>query len=157
MAAPRRRVPDQHLRPRGRDDRASLQSGRGRRQEGPADRLVAGQQPRRARSREVLLMGSTQGASALSVVNITVPRGVKAAWVRASQARGMKLTDWLVESVRRSMMMQTYPIPEALAPKYHGAGHALAAVTGGQIVDLVYVEDALPDYDQDAPDALRST
>lgn len=41
---------------------------------------------------------------------------------------------------------QVFPIPESLADKYHGAGHALAAVTGGQGVGLIYLRDSLPDY-----------
>lgn len=44
--------------------------------------------------------------------------------------------------------MQVFRVGEALAEKYHGAGHALAAVTGGQVVGLVYVRDVLPDYDE---------
>lgn len=43
--------------------------------------------------------------------------------------------------------MTTYKIQDALADKYKGAGHAIAAVTGGHIVGLVYLRDALPDYD----------
>jgi len=44
--------------------------------------------------------------------------------------------------------MTVYPIPKSLADKYQGSGHALAAVTGGQIVGLVYLRNALPDYDE---------
>lgn len=43
--------------------------------------------------------------------------------------------------------MNVFPIPDTIADKYQGAGHAMAAVTGGQIVGLVYLRDALPDYD----------
>ena len=43
--------------------------------------------------------------------------------------------------------MQVFKIGDALAEKYRGAGHALAAVTGGQVVDLRYLRDSLPDYD----------
>lgn len=43
--------------------------------------------------------------------------------------------------------MNVFPIPDTIADKYKGAGHALAAVTGGRIVGLVYLRDALPDYD----------
>ena len=35
--------------------------------------------------------------------------------------------------------METYPIPETLEPKYRGSGWALAAVVGGQLVDIRYV------------------
>lgn len=52
--------------------------------------------------------------------------------------------------------MSVYPIPEGLSSKYHGAGHALAAITGGQLVDLVYVDDVLPDYDRDTKGALAT-
>lgn len=52
--------------------------------------------------------------------------------------------------------MNVYPITDAVAAKCRGAGHALAAITGGQVADLVYLDDALPDYDADAPGALRA-
>lgn len=52
--------------------------------------------------------------------------------------------------------MMVWPIPDKLAAKYRGAGHALAAVTGGQVVDLVYIADALPDYDPDQRGALQA-
>ena len=45
-------------------------------------------------------------------------------------------------------MPNVFKIPEALHGKYHGAGVALAAVTGEQIVNLVYLRDALPDFDE---------
>lgn len=41
---------------------------------------------------------------------------------------------------------QVFHIPESLADKYHGAGHALAAVAGGQVVSLIYLRDLIPDY-----------
>lgn len=37
--------------------------------------------------------------------------------------------------------MTVYPIPETLAAQYHGAGYALAAITGGQVTALRYVAD----------------
>lgn len=43
--------------------------------------------------------------------------------------------------------MKTYQVPEGLAPQYHGAGHALAAVLGGTLVRIIYLHDILPDYD----------
>lgn len=100
-------------------------------------------------------MTDSQGREALSVIHINVPRAMKARWVKASQGRGQKLTDWIIEKLE-SRTMNVYPIPEALSAKYRGAGNALAAITGGQIVDLVYVEDALPDYEADAPGALAA-
>ena len=42
--------------------------------------------------------------------------------------------------------MNTYPIPDALAGAYKGAGIALVAVDGGKIADLLYLRDLLPDY-----------
>jgi hypothetical protein len=42
--------------------------------------------------------------------------------------------------------MQVFKIGEELARQYDGAGHALAAVTGGRVVALRYLRDALPDY-----------
>ena len=100
-------------------------------------------------------MSDAQGREALSVIHINVPRAAKARWVKASQARGMRLTDWIIQRVE-ARPMNVYPIPEALASKYHGSGHALAAIVGGQVVDLVYVEDALPDYDPDQRGALAA-
>lgn len=100
-------------------------------------------------------MPDAQGREALSVIHINVPRSLKARWVKASQARGQKLTDWIIERLE-ARSMNVFPIPETLAGKYHGAGHALAAVTGGQVVDLVYIADALPDYDPDEPGALAA-
>ena len=44
-------------------------------------------------------------------------------------------------------MNQLFKIPEALADKYHGAGHALASVTGGQMINLIYLSDVIDDFD----------
>lgn len=98
-------------------------------------------------------MAEQQGREALSVIHINVPRAVKARWVRESQAQGLKLTDWITLKLN-ARTMNVHKIPESLAAKYHGTGHALVAVTGGQVVDLVYLEDALPDFDPEAPGAL---
>ena len=46
--------------------------------------------------------------------------------------------------------MNVYPIPSALDAAYRGAGHALAAIKGGVLVDLIYLRDLLPDFDPDA-------
>ena len=40
--------------------------------------------------------------------------------------------------------MNVIPITDDLADSYHGAGYALAAVTGGRIMKLVYTEDVAP-------------
>jgi hypothetical protein len=98
-------------------------------------------------------MSESQGREALSVIHINVPRAMKARWVRESQAQGLKLTDWITHKLQ-ARTMTVHKIPEALAHKYHGSGHALVAVTGGQVVDLVYLDDALPDFDADQPNAL---
>lgn len=98
-------------------------------------------------------MPDQQGREALSVIHINVPRAVKARWVRESQAAGLKLTDWITHKLN-ARTMNVYKIPESLSTKYHGSGHALVAVTGGQVVDLVYLEDALPDFDAEASGAL---
>lgn len=49
--------------------------------------------------------------------------------------------------------MNIYPVPDALASKYHGAGHALVAIANGQLIDLAYLADALSDYD---PGSLKA-
>ena len=41
-----------------------------------------------------------------------------------------------------------FKIPDALADKYHGCGYVFAAVTGGQITDLVYLNSVIPDLDE---------
>ena len=41
--------------------------------------------------------------------------------------------------------MTVYPIPDALAGQYHGAGYALAASVGGQLVALRYLADLAPE------------
>ena len=41
-----------------------------------------------------------------------------------------------------------YKVLEGLAPQYKGAGWALVAITGGQLVKLVYLADASPTFDQ---------
>lgn len=85
---------------------------------------------------------------------LMLPPAMKGRWVKESRAEGKKLREWIIERVE-ARQMNVYPIPEALEAKYKGAGHALAAVTGGQLVDLVYLEDALPDYNPEGRGALR--
>lgn len=94
-----------------------------------------------------------EGGDAL--IHLRVPAALKARWVRDSRASGCKLTDWIVERVE-AQAMNIFPIPHTLDEKYKGAGYALAAVTGGQVVDLVYIADALPDYDPDQRGALQA-
>lgn len=90
----------------------------------------------------------TEGRKALSNVHLNVPRALKARWVKASQARGQKLGDWLLERINLAETMKTYPIPENLASQYHGAGWALAASVNGQLVALRYIANVAPDLDE---------
>ena len=99
--------------------------------------------------------GHRQAMTTEALIHLRIPAATKARWVRESRAAGMRLTDWIIQRVE-ARPMNVYPIPEALASKYHGSGHALAAIVGGQVVDLVYVEDALPDYDPDRRGALAA-
>lgn len=46
-------------------------------------------------------------------------------------------------------MHNLFKIPESMEDKYHGCGIALASVTGGIIVNLVYLRDVLDDFDDD--------
>lgn len=85
-----------------------------------------------------------------ALIHLRVPRALKARWVKASQARGMKLTDWIVAQMERAQAMKTYPIPESLASAYHGACYAMAAIAGGQPVVLRYLEDHVDEATQDA-------
>ena len=98
---------------------------------------------------------SDEGEGGDALIHLRVSLALKGRWVRESRAVGMRLTNWIIQRVE-ARPMNIYPIPEALASKYHGAGHALAAIAGGQVVDLVYVEDALPDYDPDQRGALAA-
>jgi hypothetical protein len=43
--------------------------------------------------------------------------------------------------------MNVFKVPESLAEKYHGCGHALAATADGELIDIVYLVDILPDFD----------
>jgi hypothetical protein len=42
---------------------------------------------------------------------------------------------------------QIFRIEEPLEAKYHGCGYAIAAVAGGQLIDLAYLGDLLPDLE----------
>ncbi len=85
-----------------------------------------------------------EGSDAL--IHLRVPMAVKARWVAQSRRESKKLTDWIVDKVE-ARTMNIFKIPDTLADKYHGAGHALAATVNSQLVDLVYLRDALPDVD----------
>jgi len=84
-----------------------------------------------------------EGSDAL--IHLRVPAATKARWVRESRQAGAKLTDWIVNRVERNM--NVFKVPDALASKYHGAGYALAATIAGQLVDLVYLEDVIQEFD----------
>ena len=53
-------------------------------------------------------MASNQGPEPLSTVHLNVPRALKARWVKASQRRGLKLTDHLLTLIERGEAMKTY-------------------------------------------------
>ncbi len=46
-------------------------------------------------------------------------------------------------------MSNVFKIPESLGHKYRGAGHAVAASLDGELIDFVYLRDALPDFSSD--------
>ena len=98
------------------------------------------------------MSNNPEGREAL--IHLHVPAALKARWVHESRLQGQKLSDWIISRVERKM--NVFKVPEALASKYHGSGHALVAVTGGQIVDLAYLEDVLPDLDLEFPGALHA-
>lgn len=84
-------------------------------------------------------MTEREGREAL--VHLRVPASLKARWVKASQRRGAKLTEHLLDMIQRGEMMKVYPITDTMAGQYHGAGYALAAVTGGHVVALRYLQE----------------
>lgn len=53
-------------------------------------------------------------------------------------------------------MPEVFKIEGAMTEKYHGCGQALAAVTGGQIVGLVYIRDVIEDVDEEDEDSIRA-
>lgn len=85
-----------------------------------------------------------KGREALSTIVLHVPGPLKGRWVQASRKRGMKLNDWLMEQVEKGQNMIAYKIPDTLASQYHGAGWALAAITGDQVTALRYLRDVAP-------------
>ena len=84
-----------------------------------------------------------------ATIHLNVPAGLKARLVKASQRRSMKLSDYLLELIERAESMNTHAIPESLSRQYHGSGWAVAAITGGQLVDLRYVSDLAPELTDD--------
>lgn len=53
-------------------------------------------------------------------------------------------------------MPNVFKIPYALESKYHGSGIALASVTGGAIVNFVYIRDVIDEFDDSDRAALPS-
>lgn len=45
--------------------------------------------------------------------------------------------------------MNVVPVPDELAAAYKGSGHALAAVKDGHLIDLLYLRDLLPDFNEE--------
>jgi len=45
-----------------------------------------------------------------SVIHLRVPAALKGRWVRLSRAKGVRLTDWIVEAVEGYLMRQGIPI-----------------------------------------------
>ena len=93
-------------------------------------------------------MASHQGPEPLSTVHLNVPRALKTRWVKASQQRGLKLTDHLLTLIQRGETMAVYPVDDSMESQYHGAGYALAATAGGQLVALRYLVDVAPELDE---------
>ena len=51
-------------------------------------------------------------------------------------------------------MAEVYKISGSIADKYHGCGHALAAIAGGQIMSLVYLGDVIEDINEEDESAV---
>lgn len=86
-----------------------------------------------------------------ALIHLYVPAALKARWVRESRAEGMKLTDWIIKRMEGATM-NVFKVPESLASKYHGSGYGLAATVRGQLVDIVYLADVLPDFSGERAD-----
>jgi hypothetical protein len=54
-------------------------------------------------------------------------------------------------------IMNVYKIGNNIAEQYHGCGHALAAITNGEVVAIRYLSDIIPEYDEnDGEDAMKN-
>lgn len=93
-----------------------------------------------------------EGSDAL--IHLRVPAGLKAQWVRESRQAGAKLTDWIVKRLERKI--NVFKVPDALAKKYHGEGRGLAAIVDGQLVDIVYLSDLMPDFVGERADVVTA-
>lgn len=97
---------------------------------------------------------SNQEEGGDALIHLRVPAAVKARWVRKSRAVGKRLTDWIVERVEEKKMT-VYPMDPAIGASYKGAGLALAAITGGQVVALRYIRDVAPTVIADHADGVH--
>ncbi len=54
--------------------------------------------------------------------------------------------------------MSVYPVPQSgsMARKYDGKGHALGAINGSELVDYIYIRDAIPDFDGSDFEAMEA-
>lgn len=101
------------------------------------------------------MSASNQPEGSDALIHLRVPAAVKARWVRESRLDGKKLTDWITDRVERKTM-NIFKVPESLAHKYHGAGYGLAAIVNDQLVDIVYLEDVLPDFSGERGDVVAA-
>ena len=46
-------------------------------------------------------------------------------------------------------MCSVFLIPQYIAHKYRGPGYAMGTVIGGRIVNLMYLRDVLPEFDDE--------
>ena len=90
-------------------------------------------------------MSQTKGGNAL--IHLNTSAAIKGRWVAESRKRGMKLTDYIIEMMRRAQAMNTYDASNL--KDYKGAGWALAAITGGQVTRLIYLDDVAEDVIMD--------
>ena len=65
---------------------------------------------------------TTEGGDAL--IHLRVPAALKARWVRASRAAGMKLTDWIVEKTETTMNIDQLWAAKQAAEKIERAATA---------------------------------
>jgi len=53
-------------------------------------------------------------------------------------------------------MPSVFKVEGAIAEQYHGCGYALAAVTGGEIIALVYLRDVLEEFDDEDAESVQA-
>lgn len=67
-----------------------------------------------------------------ALIHLRVPAATKAAWVRASRAAGLRLTDWIVERV------SAQPDPEVYLAQYASrAPGAVAVLSEAQLREVM--------------------